>query len=117
MFRVKSLFFPMSPLRKRLLVVALVLAFLSQVLFWAGASDFIRWVLGMPLSWLLPFQLINSAFSSIIIVELLRVVVLRWEQWNDRQHFWGVFYAWILVFVMSASLVLYGRLMTEPALP
>lgn len=117
MFREKSPFFLMSALRKRVLVVALLWGFLFLFLFWVRTSDFMRWMLGVPVSQILSFQLINSVFSSIIIVELLRMVVLRWGQWNDRQHFWAVFYTWILVFVMSVSVVFYARLMTKGVVP
>src|SRR5213080_1930698 len=101
---------PASRMRKGLHILAFGWFCLSSILLWVRGRDLLNWAMDAPLSQLLLLQIFNSALSSIIVVELLRTVIGRWEQWNQAQHLRAIFYTWGIVFVASSVMVLYRRL-------
>ena len=108
---------PASRMRKGLHILAFGWFGLFSILLWVRGRDLLNWAMDAPLSQLLLLQIFNSALSSIIIVELLRTVIGRWERWNQRQHMRAVFYTWGIVFIVSSVMVVYSRLSMQRVLP
>jgi hypothetical protein len=88
-------------MRKRIHILALGWFCSFSILFWVRGRDLLEWAMDAPLLQLLLLQILNSALASIIIVELLRTVIARWEQWSSRQHLRAILYTWGIVFVVS----------------
>src|SRR5437867_868465 len=108
---------PMSRMRKRMRMVAIGWVSLFSIVFWLRARDLLKWAAEIPFPALLVIQFLNSAISSLIIVELLRAVITQWEQWNDRQHLRAVFYTSLIVFAVSSAMLTYGRLSMQRVVP
>jgi hypothetical protein len=104
-------------MRKGMHGVAVGWLCLFSILFWLNGRDLLNWAMEAPFSQLLFLQIFNSALSSIIVVEALRTVVVRWEEWNDRQHLRAIFYTWGVVFVMTSMMLGYGRLSIQRVVP
>src|SRR5262249_14641417 len=101
---------PKTGMRKPLHIIGLAWVCLSSILLWVFGRDLVEWTMHAPLWQLLSLQFFNSALSSIIIVELLRTVMPRWEQWNNRQHLRAILFTCGIVFVVSSAMLAYGRL-------
>jgi hypothetical protein len=97
-------------MRKGMHGVAVGWSCLFLILFWLNGRDLLNWAMEAPFSQLLFLQIFNSALSAIIVVESLRTVVVRWREWNDRQHLLAVFYSSAIIFVVSLAMLTYGRL-------
>jgi hypothetical protein len=95
----------LSPTRRRVLVIAILLFILTTGRILAVVS-----FMGVPsellhqttFSRMLGLALIAHGAGATILVELIRVVTPRASHWSDRQHFTGVGVAWVLLSAVSA---------------
>jgi hypothetical protein len=104
-------------MRKPLHVVVVGWVCLSSILLWVRGRDLLEWAMHAPLWQLMLLQIFNSALSSVIVVELLRTVIGRWERWNQRQHLRAIFYTWGIVFIVTSVMVVYSRLSMQGVVP
>ena len=94
----------LSPMRRRVLVVAILLFVVTTGCILAVVST-----IGVPLrllhhitfSRMLGLALIAHGAGAIMLVELIRIVIPRTSHWSDRQHFTSVGVAWIVLSAMS----------------
>jgi hypothetical protein len=88
----------LSPLRRRMLLVALVLFIVTSG--WIVAIGISPWVSAavrrhMTFSGMLACLFIADGAGAVIVAELLRVTIARTARWTDRLHLpaWG-FLGW-----------------------
>jgi hypothetical protein len=95
----------LSPTRRRVLVIAILLFILTTgcilaiVSFMGVPSELLHQI---TFSRMLGLALIAHGAGATMLVELIRVVAPRTSHWSDRQHFTGVGVAWVLLSAMSA---------------
>lgn len=94
----------LSPTRRRVLVIAILLfilttgCILAAVSFMGVPSELLQQI---TFSQMLGLGLIAHGASATMLVELIRIVTPRTSHWSDRQHFTGVGVAWVLLAAVS----------------
>lgn len=100
----------MSRIRKIFLALAMIWAALVVGLSFMKGGDFVVMsALRLPAIQVLPLLLVHYCLSSVIVVELLRLVVRRWSFWDNRQHFRAVGLTSLILSVVGISAIFYGR--------
>ncbi len=107
----------MSPARKLALVIAAPFALFLVGSWLNDPQIFMKLMLSLRPAVLVPLLLINQTISAVLIVELLRVNLLRAEGWRDKEHFTAVGVVWFACSVISLVLVCLGRTMLNGRTP
>src|SRR5262245_7854114 len=98
----------LSPLRRRMLLVALVLFIVTSG--WIVAIGISPWVSAavrrhMTFSGMLACLFIVDGAGAVIVGELIRVTIARTARWPDRLHFAGVGVIWVTMFTFASYLL------------
>ncbi|MCC6698580.1 MAG: hypothetical protein IT365_23355 [Candidatus Hydrogenedentes bacterium] len=96
-------------IRYRRLVQGSLIYVLIFALFWTyielSGRSLMAVIHGLPLALLIPFLIVHSLLSAIIVMELARTVLKGHFEWSRRRHLYAVAVCWALLISGQIPLV------------
>lgn len=90
-------------------VVWLYLAVLTALMVRAGSDLWLVSLLRIPAIWLVPFCILSSAASAVVILELLEVVIPVIARWGERRYLLAVAGLWSGLAVVQSVFIILAR--------
>ena len=86
---------------RRRWAIALASVWAALLLFFGTPLSLAKMTLGWGITFAVVGQLIGSALSAVIVVELFRAALPTSSAWSDTKHFTLVGLVWIVLMVIS----------------
>ena len=93
----------MSPARKFIVTVALLVGVLLNIVVWQVEVDQLKQIAQLPFKFLIILTIGGSALSAAIIVEIVRSFIASSRIWNEAKHFKIVTFVWITIFIIQVT--------------